>query len=750
MPRRAKSRQLDARDWEDDEPSSSRRTSGSGDDIEALKIQLEIERIRSEAETKRAEIEAASKERIAETEAETKRAEIEATSKERIAEIQLERDRLAHGSRNSEDGLGKASFDDYARRVRGALPKMPEEEEAVPSWFRLVEVILETYEVPAEVQGQIVLGALSEKCRASLARLAAEKIKHYPSLKEFVLEELRLSPAEYLKGFRRAARFPEETWPQFASRLKDLYGYYVDSREVRTVEDLVELTVADHLKTLLPPEARKYVILQEGNGWSKPAVLAKHIEKFAEATGGELTLDRESGRQREQQGKPSRESKPVTRGAPEQHTRNSCHVCGKMGHWRRDCPKRKRSSEPDRARLAPANEPSRPNERLVARVTTYDQPEADDSLRRVKLACGGSCLSAIVDSGAEISVLRKSRVPAVTETRGKTRLVGAFGHQVEAGLASVPLGLWEEGREETPGSARVTCAITNRLGKATDALLTERDFRALVEAREKADSEARKRELAEEQSILSAVAGMFVEASEAVKREPPDDKNRGMVIGPLDQTQGRQRTAQCERRAQSEQNKAGDATPIARKYSGSESDSQSERPAANRKLEGEDADEGRPGVRAVKNGVAGTPQGQNCGVGEIIDLGDIGREPATQLARHADDQRRAIGETSEPLLGLPNATRDKPLDATKECHSVDDLAELIGQQANLILATVTRVQRKHSGEETRRSRATAGAASGQSEPPTHVLSPEGGISPVRKTTDNGHNRARAKPVKNGH
>ncbi|XP_067129394.1 microtubule-associated protein 1B-like [Centruroides vittatus] len=398
----------------------------------------------------------------------------------------------------------------------------------------------------------------------------------------------------------------------------------------------------------------------------------------------------------------------------------------------------RRSSQVDRDIREPSGVAAR-REEAVHNI----QPEVGRSLKEAETVSGRNGPPVKDVSGTEASGLRESWVPkAVTGTKEESQLVGAFGHQVEAGVASVPLGLWEEGREETPGSARVTCAITNRLGKATDALLTERDFRALVEAREKADSEARKRELAEEQSILSAVAGMFVEASEAVKREPPDDKNRGMVIGPLDQTQERQRTAQCERRAQSEQNKAGDATPIARRYSGSESDSRSERPAANRKLEGEDADEGRPGVRAVKNGVAGTPQGQNCGVGEIIDLGDIGREPATQLAQHADDQRRAIGETSEPLLGLPNTTRDEPLDATKECHSVDDLAGLIGQQANVILATVTRVQRKHSGEETRRSRATAGAASGQSEPPTHVLSPEGGISPVRKTTDNGHNRAR--------
>ncbi|XP_067121217.1 uncharacterized abhydrolase domain-containing protein DDB_G0269086-like, partial [Centruroides vittatus] len=628
MPRRAKSRQLEARDWEDDEPSSSRRTSGSGDDLEALKLRIELAKI----EARRAEIEAASKEKAeaevtkrAEIESEVKRAEIE--SEARRAEIELERLKLRLGI------TGK--LDDTRRQER------------------------QTRSEGLKVEGNCDFG-----------------------------DRISLSGNKPQGGLDR----PRET-----------------DRPKRGCPDR---RVDDEAKRMRPKAADRVVVDVRASKLSCPPGSGEAKDRVKAMRG---------------EGRPT-----YVAGS---RTGTARVRVAKVPMLRVES---RRNSQVDRDIKEPSGVAAR-REEAVHNI----QPEVGRSLKEAETVSGRNGPPVKDVSGTEASALRESWVSkAVTGTKEESQLVGAFGHQVEAGLASVPLGLWEEGREETPGSARVTRAITNRLGKATDALLTERDFRALVEAREKADSEARKRELAEEQSILSAVAGMFVEASEAIKREPPDDKNRGMVIGPLDQTLGWQRTAQCERRVQSEQNKAGDATPIARRYSGSESDSQSERPAANRKLEGEDADEGRPGVRAVKNGVAGTPQGQNCGVGEIIDLGDIGREPATQLAQHADDQRRAIGETSEPLLGLPNATRDKPLDATKECHSVDDLAELIGQQANLILATVNRVQRKHSGKETRRSRATAGAASGQSEPPTHVLSPEGGISPVRKTTDNGHHRAR--------
>ncbi|XP_023213144.1 uncharacterized protein LOC111615939 [Centruroides sculpturatus] len=416
-------------------------------------------------------------------ESEERKAEAEV----RKTEIELERDRLQKGTRDAEDNIGKANFDDYACRVKAALPKMPEEEEAVPSWFRMVEVVLETYEVPVELQGQIVLSVLSEKCKAALTRLSVDKVKHYPSLKEFILEELRISPAEYLKGFRRAERYPGETWPQFASRLEDLYKYYVDSREVGTVEEIIKLAVGDQIKTLLPHDARKYVILQEGKGWGKPAELARFIEKFDEASSSmSPTKSERNGEQRDSWRETKGKSSPVTQTIDEQPHKNGCYVCGKTDHWRRNCPKRKAHSEPKQARLVATSNNSQDERRLVARVTSYDQPKVITAPNKVKLACGRNCLSAIVDSGAGISVIREALVPtSVMETKGRIQLVGPFGHQIDAVLVSVPIGLWEKDFAGSRRSELVTCALTDELDQTTDALLSEKDYRRLVDRKQK-------------------------------------------------------------------------------------------------------------------------------------------------------------------------------------------------------------------------------------------------------------------------
>ncbi|XP_067127182.1 myosin-14-like [Centruroides vittatus] len=506
MPRHAKSRQLEARDWENDQPGMSRRTSGSGDDLEALKIRLEL----AKEETRRAEIKAASKARRAEIEAASKaKAEAEAT---RRAEIELERLKLQLGI------TGK--LDDTRRQER------------------------QTRSEGLKVEGNRDFG---DRTSSSGNKPQGE------------LDRPRETDRQ-----RRGC--PDRRVDDEAER-----------RRPKAVDQVVAEVRASKLSG--PPgsrEARDRVEARRGEG--RPMLIAE-----------------------------SRTETPGVRVAKVPML----------------IVERRRDSQGDRDIRESSGVAARREEEV-----RNTQLEVERSLKGTEIVGGESGPSAKDVSGTEASGLRESWVPkVVTGTKEKSQLIGPFGHRVETGLASVPLGLWEEGREETPGSARVTCAITNRLGRATDALLTERDFRALVEAREKADSEAREWELAEEQSILSAVAGMFVEASEGVKREPPDDKNWGMVIGPLDQTQERQRTAQCEWRAQPEQNKAGDATPIARRYSGSELDSRSKRTTANRKLKCEDADEGGPEVRAVKNGVAGIPQGQNCDVGEILDLGDIGRNP---------------------------------------------------------------------------------------------------------------------------
>ncbi|CAN7978820.1 unnamed protein product [Ixodes persulcatus] len=91
------------------------------------------------------------------------------------------------------------------------------------------------------------------------------------------------------------------------------------------------------------------------------------------------------------------------------------------------------------------------------------------------MACGGRELGAILDTGADITVVREAIVPDELRTPcGKICLGSAFGESVEASLVLLPLAFLDRGssfaevREATP----ILCALTDRLTTRTDCLLS--------------------------------------------------------------------------------------------------------------------------------------------------------------------------------------------------------------------------------------------------------------------------------------
>lgn len=71
-----------------------------------------------------------------------------------------------------------------------AFPKFPGDAE-VPIWFKPLESTLETYNLPQRFWGQVI-------------KLTAEQHHNYEIVKEVLLEELKLSPAEYKRRFLSA------------------------------------------------------------------------------------------------------------------------------------------------------------------------------------------------------------------------------------------------------------------------------------------------------------------------------------------------------------------------------------------------------------------------------------------------------------------------------------------------------------------------------------------------------------------
>ncbi|KAH6930589.1 hypothetical protein HPB50_014926 [Hyalomma asiaticum] len=219
------------------------------------------------------------------------------TTERRLQELQLEMERLSQMMSQSSlrnvpefgrrDSCGELRR--YSKILSGVLPKFPAEAEA-PVWFESVESTLEAYEVPREFWGQLVFPLVAERIPYLSTRLSSAQRKDYRVIRETVLDELKLSPGEYLNRFLGSDKRINEGWRPFTTRLQSYLNFYLRAREVSTFEALVQLLVADQLKSNLSEEARRYVTLQEGRKWIIAPEIAELLRTFEEAQGANSAL----------------------------------------------------------------------------------------------------------------------------------------------------------------------------------------------------------------------------------------------------------------------------------------------------------------------------------------------------------------------------------------------------------------------------------------------------------------------------
>ncbi|KAH9361107.1 hypothetical protein HPB48_002969 [Haemaphysalis longicornis] len=297
----------------------------------------------------------------------------------------------------------------------------------------------------SDIQNSVPI--IAERVEYLSTRLTPAQHRDYESVKKVVLEELRLPPLEYQKRFLGARKRKSETWKSFTTRLRSYLNFYVEARGVSTSEKLLDLFVADHLKTRLTEEALKYVKLREGASWFDASESAKLLQTFegaagnkdasagANVTNGETPAtkpsgDNPKGRRKPPQG-PKTRFNQQSKGKP-----NACFECGAEGHLRPNCPRvRERQT-------AATNAPAR-TERLIARAW-----------------------GSLNERNRALWKPRDKRASCPTRYQSRT---------VPAGQA-----IFSNVVEGTP----VLCALTDKLTSRTDCLLSAEDWGVLQENRD--------------------------------------------------------------------------------------------------------------------------------------------------------------------------------------------------------------------------------------------------------------------------
>ncbi|KAG0439795.1 hypothetical protein HPB47_016529, partial [Ixodes persulcatus] len=173
-------------------------------------------------------------------------------------QVELEKLKLAQMQMRSNSGdrdqREQNTMGDYAKDLRAVLTKMPDTESLVPAWFKNVDTLLASLKIPEEVQGAVILPFLNEKMRTFSASQSSGQIMPYAELKTKILRELKMTANEYRRLFYAARREEGESWAQFTTKLETFSLYYLSSREIKTIDELKELIIADRVKQVMPDE----------------------------------------------------------------------------------------------------------------------------------------------------------------------------------------------------------------------------------------------------------------------------------------------------------------------------------------------------------------------------------------------------------------------------------------------------------------------------------------------------------------
>ncbi|XP_040074259.1 uncharacterized protein LOC115320635 [Ixodes scapularis] len=419
-------------------------------------------------------------------------------------QLEIERVKLAQVQSRSERGSRDSTkMGELAKELRAVLAPMPESGALAPAWFKSAETMMNSCETPEEARGAIILPFLGEKTRAMVASRAGGRVLSFMELRELVLSELKMTPEEYKRIFYKTRKESAESWSQFATQLDIMFGYYLESREVETVDELRKLIISDRMKHLMAEDARMYVLQNETKDWLRPKELAQLAERFGESkrgTRGGLEKRESTGKQFvPKQDQRSNKGTAAGRGTWDRSSAVRCHTCGKQGHYRNECPQSRpvgdkghaeagRSGAPKLAARAAVGPVGRPTEAPVA----VEADEETTGLTWLTLQTGNVSFQALLDSGADITVLRSSIVidQVRGQGKGKVSLRGAFGHKVSADLMYVPLGLELAGKDMSP-QVTILCAVTDELAEGVDALLTPDALEELERAQKLLSEEAK-------------------------------------------------------------------------------------------------------------------------------------------------------------------------------------------------------------------------------------------------------------------
>ncbi|KAG8193691.1 hypothetical protein JTE90_024052 [Oedothorax gibbosus] len=277
---------------------------------------------------------------------------------------------------------------------------------------------------------------------------------------------------------------------------------------MQNFDQLIDLIIADQLKRKWSPELKDHY-LDEWAECNDPGELADKFEAFENLRSGvrrgpnpdykkrnfhkqkDEAPRRENFREpfpqrRDENRRPEarRENTRFNNRTPDRNgqegrKRLQCFSCGSYEHLRNKYPRlgQRTQAVTNRVDVQPIPIEEGAPHILTAKIsvpvsTPIDHKEKINELKKISLKCGANVIEGIVDTGAQISVIRADLISdLLCDGAGKIKIVSAFGETELAQLKVIHMKI-NDGRL---GEVPITCAISEKL--VSEMLIEEEDLR---------------------------------------------------------------------------------------------------------------------------------------------------------------------------------------------------------------------------------------------------------------------------------
>ena len=190
-------------------------------------------------------------------------------------------EKLAQETRRiAEAARYETRLDKAYKTLRGQINRMPPDYLGIIVYLKRLEATFTSNLIDDDLRPAILISNLNDKGRIAYEKMSATETETFASLKEAILQTFQVSATSSRNDFQKAYKLADENFKLFAGRLRVLHETYLHSRQITSLQDLIELQLSDKFKDTLTASQKGHVGDREQNTWLPIDELAQVMDNY--------------------------------------------------------------------------------------------------------------------------------------------------------------------------------------------------------------------------------------------------------------------------------------------------------------------------------------------------------------------------------------------------------------------------------------------------------------------------------------